>query len=294
VWVAVALEPIDRLMAAAKRGHYAVGYFESWGLESLQGVIDAAEQTRSPTVIGFNGEFLSQRAGASINDLQTYAAMGIAAAMQAKVPCGFIFNECADDTWVERAISAGFNLVMPADPAAEPDDYRRRVARLAAKAHAHGVAIEAEVDELPCKGHEGATSDPEILATFVSATGVDLLAVSVGNEHIKLSGRAPLDLRRLEAIQQRVHIPLVLHGGTGIEDNSLREAIRLGVRKVNFGTYVKQRYLQAIRRALASEEQNPHALLGNGSETDVMVIGRAAVRDAVLERIETLGCCGKA
>jgi fructose/tagatose bisphosphate aldolase len=118
--------------------------------------------------------------------------------------------------------------------------------------------------------------------------------VSVGNEHIKLSGRAPLDLRRLEAIQQRVHIPLVLHGGTGIEDNSLREAIRLGVRKVNFGTYVKQRYLQAIRRALASEEQNPHALLGNGSETDVMVIGRAAVRDAVLERIETLGCCGKA
>jgi ketose-bisphosphate aldolase len=288
------LEQIGRLMGAAQRGEYAVGYFESWNLESLQGVIEAAEQTHSPIIVGFNGEFLSQRAGATKRDLALYAAMGIAAAAQAKVPCGFIFNECSDDTWVESAITAGFNLVMPADPEASLEDYTSRVARITAIAHSRGVAVEAEIDELPCGGHSGAASNPEVAANFVRATGVDLLAVSVGNEHIKLEGRAPLDLERLEAIREKVVIPLVLHGGSGIEDDSLKKAIRIGIRKVNYGTYMKQRYLSAIRAGLSSTDNNPHSLLGGGSETDTMVVGRKVVRDAVLERIELLGCCGKA
>jgi ketose-bisphosphate aldolase len=290
----MALEQIGRLMNDAQRGGYAVGYFESWNLESLQGVIEAAEQTRSPIIIGFNGEFLSQRTGATKQDLAVYSAMGIAAAAQAKVPCGFIFNECSDDAWVESAITAGFNLVMPADPEASLEEYTGRVARITAMAHARGVAVEAEIDELPCGGHSGAASDPEVAANFVKVTGVDLLAISVGNEHIKLKGRAPLDLERLQAIRQKVDIPLVLHGGSGIEDESLRKAIRLGIRKVNYGTYMKQRYLSAIRAGLANAEPNPHALLGDGSETDTMVVGRNVVKDAVLERIELLGCCGKA
>src|SRR5262245_49861058 len=116
------LEQIDRLMQAAQDGAYAVGYFESWNLESLQGVIEAAEQTRSPIIVGFNGEFLSRRAGATVEDLTLYAAMGRAAATEARVPCGFIFNECPDDAWVERAITSGFNLVMPADPKASLED----------------------------------------------------------------------------------------------------------------------------------------------------------------------------
>lgn len=288
------LESLPRLMQRAQRQGYAVGYFESWNLESLQGVVDAAEQTRSPIIIGFSGEFLSRRAGATEGELAMYAALGSAAASQATVPCGFIFNECSRDSWVERAITVGFNLVMLADPAATPENYKRRVARLTTLAHARGVAVEAEIDELPSGDHAGSESNPQVAADFVATTGVDLLAVSVGNEHIKLQGRAPLDVARLEAIQEHVGIPLVLHGGTGIEDDSLKAAIRLGVRKVNYGTYLKQRYLEVIPRALSAEERNPHALLGGGSETDVMVIGRRVVRDAVLERIELLGCCGRA
>src|SRR5262245_58732301 len=119
------LESINRLMRAAERGNYAVGYFESWNLESLQGVIDAAEETRSPIIIGFNGEFLSDRAGATESELALYGSVGKAAAEQATVPCGFIFNECPKDSWVERAITAGFNLVMPADPGATLSDYTR-------------------------------------------------------------------------------------------------------------------------------------------------------------------------
>ena len=288
------IESISQLMREAQRCEYAIGYFESWNLESLQGVLDAAGHARSPVIIGFNGEFLSRRPGADIKDLAIYAAMGVAATAEASVPCGFIFNECSCDAWIEAAIVAGFNLVMPADPSAPLAEFTRRVSRLTALAHLRGVAVEAEIDDLPCGDHPGANTDPETAASFVAATGVDLLAVSVGNEHIKLRGRAPLDLARLEAIRKRVDIPLVLHGGTGIEDDSLKAAISLGVRKVNYGTFIKQHYLRAIRDALSRDVKSPHALLGDGSETDIMVVGRGAVRDAVLKRIELLGSCGQA
>lgn len=288
------LEPIDRLMHHAGGHKYALGYFESWNLDSLQGVIDAAELTRSPVIIGFNGEFLSQRAGAKPDELALYGSLGKVVAARARVPCGFIFNECSREPWLERAITAGFNLVMPADPGGAPGDYTSRVTRLTVAAHSCGVAVEAEVEGHSDQVTDEETTDPEEAVKFVKATGVDLLSVHVGNEEIKLEGRAALDLERLEAIGQRVDIPLVLHGGTGIADDSLKAAIGLGVRKVNYGTYMKQRYLKALKRALAASETNPHSLLGGGSETDVIVVGRSVIRDAVLERIELLGCCGQA
>ena len=123
---------------------------------------------------------------------------------------------------------------------------------------------------------------------------MDLLAVSVGNVHIQIRGEQDLNLERLAAIRERVHIPLVLHGGTGITAGSLKEAIHLGVAKVNYGTYLKQAYLEAVRAALADVPSNPHETLGFGGPRDVIVAGRLAVRDAVLARIETLGCCGRA
>jgi fructose/tagatose bisphosphate aldolase len=103
-----------------------------------------------------------------------------------------------------------------------------------------------------------------------------------------------LDLDRLADIRRRVSIPLVLHGGTGIAGDALPKAISLGVAKVNYGTYLKQRYLKAVRAALDCDEPNPHKLLGYGGPEDVMVAGCLAVRAAVLERIRLLGCCGMA
>jgi len=89
-------------------------------------------------------------------------------------------------------------------------------------------------------------------------------------------------------------VPLDLHGGSGIDADSLRAAVRLGVAKVCFGTYMKQRYLEALRRALGRAEPNPHKRLGFGGDDDLLIVGRRAVKEAVLERIEWLGCCGRA
>jgi ketose-bisphosphate aldolase len=292
------LTPISDLVQHARAQRYALGYFESWNFESLQGVLDAAETTRSPVIIGFNGEFLSHPDRKLPERLQCYAELGKAAAAGATVPCGLIFNECPNDDWVRKAVVAGFNLVMPADAAASDKEYVRRVAELTEFAHLHGVAVEAEVGHLPSgtNGRQRGSqlTDPEWAARFVQVTGVDLLAVSVGNVHVLTKGERELDLERLSQICRQVAKPLVLHGGTGISAASLREAIALGVAKVNYGTYLKQRYLTAVRTSIAVNEDNPHELLGIGGDRDVMVAGRVAVRDAVLERIGLLGCCGKA
>jgi ketose-bisphosphate aldolase len=294
------LAPISQLVAAARAGSYALGYFESWNLESLQGVLDAAEATRSPIIIGFNGDFLSRKERRAEERLQWYAQLGRVAAETAAVPCGLIFNECPLDEWVMAAATAGFNLVMPADPDARAEDYTRRVKAITAQAHRCGAAVEAEMGELPCgaSGQVAGSShltDPEAAARFVRETGVDLLAVSVGNVHIMVRGGQQLDLDGLEKIHRRIpEVPLVLHGGTGISGTSIKAATKLGVVKVNYGTYLKQRYLAAVRAALGMDELNPHELYGIGGALDVMVAGRLAVRDAVLERIELLGCCGEA
>jgi len=290
------LETIGTMLAGASAGGYALGYFESWNFESLQGVIDAAEQARSPIILGFNGEFLSRPGRDAAERLSWYAALGLAAAGSASVPCGLIFNECPRDDWTREAIELGFNLVMPADPHAAPAEYARRVADLRRLAHDRGAAIEAEIGELPLgsASEGGEPTDPETAAAFVEATGVDLLAVSVGNVHIMARGEQGLDLGRLAAIRRRVGVPLVLHGGTGIAADSLREAIALGVAKVNYGTYLTRRYLAAVREAISRVEDDPHRLLGLGGPDDLLVAGRLAVRDAVRERIGLLGCCGRA
>jgi ketose-bisphosphate aldolase len=294
------LEAIGPMMRRAASGGYGVGYFESWNLDSLQGVVDAAEQTASPIILGFNGAFLASERAAP-ERLELYAALGRAAADSSSVPCGLIFNECPRDDWVNRAIGVGFNLVMLADPAAPRADYVARIAAITRLAHTRGVAVEGELGELPYGAaadngisEAGTSTDPAAAAEFVAATGIDLLAVSVGNVHVQTRGQSGLNLGLLEEIHRRVPVPLALHGGTGISAESLKAAIALGVAKVNFGTYVKQRYLKAIRAALGHVATDPHRLLGIGGPEDVLVAGRLAVRDAVLERIELLGCCGKA
>jgi ketose-bisphosphate aldolase len=295
----MALILVRELIHDAKTRKYALGYFESWNFESLQGVLDAAEETRSPIIVGFSGDFLSRKGRLHPERLDMYASLGKAAASGATVPCGFIFNECPHDDWVRRACDVGFNLVMPADPEAPLPVYERWVKEIVDYARPRGVAVEAEVGVLPCGASGKVTesrpmTDPAAARAFFQQTGVDLLAVSVGNVHIRVSGEGELDLKRVEQIAARTNAPLVLHGGSGIAADSLKSAIAMGVVKVNYGTYLKQRYLKAVRGALTNPEVNPHELMGLGGESDVMTVGRVAVRDAVLERIGILGCCDKA
>jgi fructose/tagatose bisphosphate aldolase len=298
----VPLVPFQQLMADAERGGYAVGYFESWNLESIQGVIDAAEATGSPVIVGFSGINLPDPRRALPERLELYAALGLAACAGASVPAALLFNESPDLAWIERAIGLGFNLVMFADeelPPARLEDGVRRTVALAA-GHA---AVEAELDALPgvASGLDRppeaiALTDPDEAARFVERTGVDALAVSLGNVHLHGRGSVGLDLARLRAIRARVRVPLVLHGGTSIDDDALVAAVRVGIRKINVGSALRSAFYRAVRASIAAigEPFNPYQVVGAGLDGDVLLAGRRAVSELVGAKMRLFGSAGRA
>ena len=286
-----------QLLAGAKCGGYAVSYCESWNLESLQAVMQAAEELRSPIIAGFSGGFLMHPGRAQPENLAFYAAMGLAL-RKSSVPVAFLLNETDSLEQIEEGIGLGFNSVMVENEHLGLDEYRQLVKQVVKVAHSQDVSVEAQIGRLSdASGHSAAEpTDPAVARAFVEETDIDALGVAVGNVHILTTGTAPIDLGTLERIRDQVKVPLVLHGGTGIPLEVAQSCIQLGVAKVNFGTALKQAYLAAIREKLAAyrEPMSPHPFLGMGGREDILVAGREAVKRKVKELLQAFGSAGKA
>ena len=293
------LVSMTQLLSEAVRRGYAVCYCESWNLESLAGVLEAAEESRSPIIAGFNGGFLAHPQRAKPENLAYYAGMR-PALLEAAVPVAFLLNETDDFGQISRGIKMGFNAVMVENDRLGPDEYRRLVKKVVEVAHGAGASVEAAVGCLPdasgATNAGGRVTDADAARVFVEETGIDALAVSVGNVHILTQGKALIDLEALRRIRDVVSVPLVLHGGTGIPMELARDFIRSGVAKINFGTVLKQAYLAAIRERLADyrEPASPHPFLGMGGDQDILTAGREAVRMKVRELVATCGSAGQA
>ena len=293
--------PFPQMMEAASEGGYAVGYFESWNLESLLAVADAAEAERSPVILGFSGIYLPHPDRVVPDPLAAYAAMGQAVAERLTVPAVLLFNESPDRQWVADAIDAGFNLVMFSDEDLGAEQSLAIVRAFAQQAHAKGAAIEAEVAPLPGVGGEAPDgdvdrrlTDPAVAHRFVEETGIDALAVNVGQVHFHGRRVVRLDLDRLKALAG-VPAPLVLHGASSVDADDLREAVALGIRKINVGSRLKQSFLNAMRDATSrSHAANPYEAIGSGLRNDVMVAGRLAMQAEVQQFMRLFGSAGKA
>jgi fructose-bisphosphate aldolase, class II len=292
------LVSLPSLLANASKDGYAVCYCESWNLESLQAVIEAAEECRSPIIAGFNGGFLRHRARAKPENLAWYT--GFRCALErAQVPVVFLLNESDSLDQIREGIELGFNAVMPENEGLGLEAYRELVNAVVAVAHRRQVAVEAQIGTLPMggagnSGHSEIT-DPEVARRFVEETRIDALGVSVGNVHILTRGKTSIDLEALRRVRERVDVPLVIHGGTSLPPDSLEGLIRLGVAKINYGTVLKQVYLEAVREQLSRYHlpENPHVFLGIGGDQDVMMAGREALRTKIKELLHLAGSAGK-
>jgi ketose-bisphosphate aldolase len=286
------------LLSDAKTGGYAVCYCESWNLESLQAVIEAAEELRAPIVAGFNGGFLMHPERARPERLVYYGCLA-AAVRASSVPIAFLLNETDDLAQIEEGLHAGFNSVMVENASLGVKEYRQRVKDVVNMARANDVSVEAQVGHLPNgwdNGNGGEETDAEGARDFVEETGIDALGVAIGNVHILTRGTAKINLDSLRKIHDAVDIPLVIHGGTGFPVEHAGEAIALGVAKFNFGTNLKQAYLAAVRKALGAyaEPMSPHPFLGIGGDKDILVAGRNAVKQKTKELIMAYGYAGAA
>jgi len=286
------------LLAGAKAGGYSICYCESWNLESLQAVIEAAEELRSPIVAGFNGGFLMHPERSRPERLVYYSSL-VAAVRASSAPVAFLLNETDDLAQIEEGIGAGFNSVMVENASLEPKEYRRRVKEVVRMARANHVSVEAQIEHLPngweLGNGDGEVTQPKRAKAFVEETGIDALGVAIGNVHILTRGKAKINLDSLREIHRTVDIPLVIHGGTGFPAEHAADVIALGVAKFNFGTNLKQAYLAAVREALGAyaEPMNPHHFLGMGGDRDIMVAGRNAVKQKVKELILAYGYAGR-
>jgi fructose/tagatose bisphosphate aldolase len=290
------------MMAAAEFGGYAVGYFESWNLESLLAVADAATTMRSPVILGFSGIHLPSTEPEK-DRLRVFASLAAAVCQSLPVPACLVFNESPYLDWVLEATRVGFDIVMYTDETLSLDEQQRRVRQVVEEAHSHSVAVEGEMTSLP--GVSGLLTvppgdlrltDPAAARAFVESTGVDALAVNVGQAHVHGRSRVHLDLSVIDILRQTVPVPLVLHGATSVADEDLAEAIRLGIRKINVGSALKKAYFEALRDAcvVVDGQYNPYEVLGSGLEADVLAAGRCAMTTQVEQYMRLFGSAEKA
>jgi fructose-bisphosphate aldolase class II len=261
-------------------------------------VVEAAEAERSPVVLGF-GCAMVDGAWLDAGGIELLAGMATHAAGTTTVPVSVLFNETHTLEQAQRGVEAGFSAAMVDTCDMTEGEAQQVVAELARWAHQRGAAVEGELGHLPnFTGTSVDTSgshltEPDEAAEFVRATGVDCLAVSVGNVHLLEGREAPLQLDRIGAVGQAAGVPLVLHGGTGLPADAIPAVIAGGVAKINVGTGLKRAFLGAMREALAVDA-SPHDLLGSHKAVDAAVVGKAKMRDEVRRLMHLYGSSGRA
>ena len=226
---------LNEVLKKAQKEKYAVGLFNTTDTDMLQAVIEAAEESNSPVILGTAEVLLPY------GELKLIAPSVIAAAKRAKVPVvvhydhGLTFDRCIE------ALKLGFSSIM-FDGSAKPYEQNIAETREMVKiAHAFGATVEGEI------GHvgEAAKEDnlltdmyttPEEAKAYLEATGVDALAVAIGSAHGVYKKKPMLNIERLKEISGEVKVPLVLHGGSGLSDDDFKNTIRNGIAKVNIFT----------------------------------------------------------
>lgn len=275
------------VLAGARRGGYAVGAFNANNLEYVVGIARAAQRERSPVIIQ------ASQGAIEYAGLEYITAMAKAASA-APVPVVLHLDHGRDPVTVERCIRAGFSSVMFDGSDRDLHENVALTRRVVEMARPNGIPVEGELGRVPSAG-EGLTAeeiaammtDPDEAAEFVRETGVDALAVSVGSVHQMGRQEVDLDTDRVRRIAEKVRLPLVLHGSSGVSDRSLREAVRAGICKVNIATMLNIAFMKALRAELAArpDQVDPRRVLGPAMEALSAVVG---------ERMRVLGCSGKA
>ena len=225
----------------AKKGKYAVGLFNAVNLELARGIIAAAEQTGSPVIMG-TAEVLFP-----YGPLEEVSYYLLPMAKKANVPVVIHLDHGLKKETCLKALELGFTSIMYDCSTDSYDENVRKVKEMADIAHSFGATIEGELGHVGDNegSAEGSShladpsaffTDPKMAKDYVDKTGVDALAIAVGNAHGAYKLPPKLDFERIRTIAKTVDVPLVLHGGSGLTDNDFKQAIKDGISKVNIFT----------------------------------------------------------
>ncbi|MFF8943492.1 ketose-bisphosphate aldolase [Streptomyces sp. NPDC014864] len=274
------LAATGELVTAAAAARSAVAAFNVITLEHVEAVVAGAEAAGTPVVLQVSENAVKFRYGRVL----PLARAAVAAAERARVPVALHLDHVQSDDLLRQACDAGFSSVMY-DASRLPYAENLAATRAAAEwAHAQGLWTEAELGEIggkngrpPLDAHApGARTDPAEAHAFVTDSGVDALAVAVGNAHAMTERTAALDHDLIKRLAGTLDVPLVLHGSSGVPDAELTAAVAGGIAKVNVGTALNIAMTGAIRDFLAGrpEAVDSRTYLGVGREAMVAEVRR--------------------
>ncbi|MCG5217204.1 class II fructose-bisphosphate aldolase [Streptosporangium sp. KLBMP 9127] len=228
-----------------------VGAFNVIQLEHAEAIVSGAEAAAAPVVLQISENCVRYHGA-----LAPIALASLAVARAAAVPVAVHLDHATDRDLVEEAVRLGVGSVM-FDASASPDEENvARTAEIAAWCHERGVWVEAELGEVGGKDGvhaPGVRTKPHEAVAYVARTGVDALAVAVGSSHAMTTRDAVLDLSLIASLRAAVPVPLVLHGSSGVPDDTLREAVRHGMKKINIATHLNKAFTGAVRDHLAAD-----------------------------------------
>ena len=261
------------LLTDARAGRRAVAAITTYTLESTRAICLAAERTGQPVMLQAGSGSFGAVGRAPL------AAAALASAREASVPVGVHLDHCKDPAEIDACLELGYSSVMIDGSHLEFEQNVALTRAVVERAHAAGAWVEAELGALA--GDEdssgeveaGAMTDPGQAAEFAERTGVDALAVAVGNVHGFTPVPVRLDLQRLREIAAATPVPLVLHGASGLPEEDLLGAVAAGVVKVNINAELRRAHLSALAAGMAGAGDDVRALQHRAIEAMAKVAG---------------------
>ncbi|NMB26348.1 MAG: class II fructose-bisphosphate aldolase [Firmicutes bacterium] len=284
----MAIVTLKEILDRADAGKYAVGSFNVINYESVRGILDAAEATRSPVILAIAQVQLADVDFSSIMNIIVHEAK------RATVPVAVHLDHGLDFETVKQAIELGCSSVMFDGSTLSLEENIRQTRAVVEYAHARNVSVEGEVGEMGVEGTSECSEDDVVIdmtdvasaKRFVDETGVDALAVAFGTVHGIMRSEPDLNLGLLAELHRSLNTHLVVHGGSGLVFEDYRNMIERGIRKINYFSYG---YRDVARKLGAYMAEHPHALYDQLS-----YFSKGAFKEVFSEVMEAFGSTGEA
>jgi len=283
---------VKEILNKAKEGGYAVGAFNTINLETTQAIIEAAREMHSPVIVQITEKTMEYAGGREIfnlvkNEAEIYAK---------NIPVGIHLDHGKSFEIIKRAVRIGFNSVMYDGSRETFEDNVKVTKEVVDFCHEKGVSVQGELGSVPYLSEhkmgevswEDYMTNPEKAKEFVEKTGIDTLAVAIGNAHDFFKEREIPDWERLDKIRGLINIPIILHGASDWDNGKAIEAVKRGVNCFNVDTNIRLSFINTLSSIFKGDENpgfDPRSILGQARE---------AVKESIKKKIELFGSAGKA
>ena len=277
-----------QILDHANEHGYAVGAFNVNNMEQVQAIIQAAEETKSPVIMQ------ASQGALKYAGVEYISAMVKVAAENSEVPVALHLDHGTDFKQIIQCIRNGFTSVMIDASKHVLEENIAITKNIVEIAHAAGVSVEAELgkiggteDDITVDERDATMTNPEEAVQFVKESGLDSLAIAVGTAHGPYKGEPKLDFDRIKEIKGKLGIPLVLHGSSGVPEDSIKKAVANGINKINIDTDIRMAFNDAIRNFIANDKDayDPRKIVGPARE---------GMKKVIADKMRMFGSSGKA